>query len=188
MNDRDRLIEIIEQHCLLRTDTKMCMADKTVGSCSECLADHLLANGVIVPPCKVGDTVYRVSFVHKNITPLMVEGYIRNLVSWKVHCTHLIPSWRGNQKEHTYISFSSFGKKSVPHPRRSRKSVEGDAKMRHASYQTNFIDYIIEPNVNHTGNIRTLKNHVVKAKLQRCIKMLQSAAENVQHAKARTRR
>jgi hypothetical protein len=33
-----------------------------------------------------------------------------------------------------------------------------------------------------------LKNHVVKAKLQRCIKMLQSAAENVQHAKARTRR
>ena len=24
-------------------------------------ADYLLANGVIVPPCKVGDTVYRVS-------------------------------------------------------------------------------------------------------------------------------
>lgn len=60
--------------------------------------------------------------------------------------------------------------------------------MRHASYQTNFIDYIIEPTGNHPGNIRTLKNHVVKAKLQRCIKMLQSAAENVQHAKARTRR
>ena len=26
----------------------------------EYLTDHLLANGVIVPPCKVGDTVYRV--------------------------------------------------------------------------------------------------------------------------------
>ena len=25
----------------------------------EAIADHLLANGVIVPPCKVGDTVYR---------------------------------------------------------------------------------------------------------------------------------
>lgn len=24
------------------------------------VADHLIANGVIVPPCKVGDTVYRV--------------------------------------------------------------------------------------------------------------------------------
>lgn len=23
-----------------------------------CIADHLLSNGVIVPPCKVGDTVY----------------------------------------------------------------------------------------------------------------------------------
>jgi hypothetical protein len=27
---------------------------------SEALADYLLANGVIVPPCKVGDTVYMV--------------------------------------------------------------------------------------------------------------------------------
>lgn len=61
-------------------------------------------------PCKVGDMVYKVSFVHKNITQLKVEGFICNLISWKVHCTHLIPSWIGNQKEHVYISFSSFGK------------------------------------------------------------------------------
>ena len=27
---------------------------------AEPLADYLLANGVIVPPCKVGDTVYRI--------------------------------------------------------------------------------------------------------------------------------
>lgn len=60
--------------------------------------------------------------------------------------------------------------------------------MRHASYQTNFIDRIIEPKGNHTGNIHTLKNHVVKAKLQRCIKMLQSAAENVQHAKIKNKK
>jgi hypothetical protein len=34
----------------------------SVGGCArnwaEVIADHLLANGVIVPPCKVGDTVY----------------------------------------------------------------------------------------------------------------------------------
>ena len=66
---------------------------------------------VIELPCKVGDVVYKVSFVHKNITPLTVEGFLCNLSSWKVHCTHLIPSWVGNQKEHIYIAFSSFGKR-----------------------------------------------------------------------------
>lgn len=62
-------------------------------------------------PCKVGDIVYKISFVHKNITPLTVDGFLCNLSSWKVHCIHLIPSWVGNQKEHIYIAFSSFGKR-----------------------------------------------------------------------------
>jgi hypothetical protein len=43
---RDRLIELLEGKSI---DTK---ADV------EHIADYLLANGVIVPPCKVGDTVY----------------------------------------------------------------------------------------------------------------------------------
>lgn len=47
MTDRERLIELIQN---------------AVGGCAkhwaEIIADHLLANGVIVPPCKVGDTVY----------------------------------------------------------------------------------------------------------------------------------
>ena len=45
---RDRLVELINQ----RIDNKTW----TVAE----LADYLLANGVIVPPCKVGDTVYKV--------------------------------------------------------------------------------------------------------------------------------
>ena len=76
----------------------------------EAIADHLLAEGVIVPPCKVADVVYRVSFAHKTVEMLKVEGFVCNLTSRKVHCTHFMPSWLGNQKEHFYISFSSFGK------------------------------------------------------------------------------
>ena len=76
-------------------------------------------------PCKVGDMVYKVSFVHKNITPLKVEGFICNLVSWKVHCTHLIPSWIGNQKEHIYISFSSFGKNTFLTHEEAEEALEG---------------------------------------------------------------
>lgn len=43
MAERERLIELLAN------------ADSY---CQETLADYLLANGVIVPPCKVGETVY----------------------------------------------------------------------------------------------------------------------------------
>ena len=45
---RNRLIK------LLNTDMSGCDGDY-----AEELADYLIANGVIVPPCKVGDTIYQ---------------------------------------------------------------------------------------------------------------------------------
>lgn len=108
---KEKLIELLDNY---GDDIAFCdICDRPTDDCEACkneqLANHLLANGVIVPPCKVGQMVYKVSFVHKNVTTLKVEGFICNL-AWKAHCTHLIPSWIGNQKEHIYISFSSFGK------------------------------------------------------------------------------
>ena len=49
MTDRERLIDLMIE--AKRTDSE-------TGSFSEYLADYLLEHGVIVPPCKVGDTVY----------------------------------------------------------------------------------------------------------------------------------
>lgn len=43
---KDRLIELI------------CDCDIVIPYFAEKIADHLLANGVIVPPCKVGQTIY----------------------------------------------------------------------------------------------------------------------------------
>lgn len=54
---RDRLIELIEKEI----DTK------AAGINAEWLADYLLANGVIVPPCKVGDEVYLVGETTRQI-------------------------------------------------------------------------------------------------------------------------
>lgn len=59
---RDRLIELFKQKsCVYNECEKECsscgnfeMYDSTI----EHIADYLLENGVIVPPCKVGDTVY----------------------------------------------------------------------------------------------------------------------------------
>ena len=75
---RDRLIELI-----LNADTydsyacKLCAEEDA--SCEVCyakkLADYLLANGVIVPPCKVGDTVYVVD----GTTDDVVIGVITHL-------------------------------------------------------------------------------------------------------------
>ena len=49
-SDRDRLIELLDK---VRGIYFFAGDDNL-----NLLADHLLANGVIVPPCKVGETVY----------------------------------------------------------------------------------------------------------------------------------
>ncbi len=56
-NDRKRLIELIvnapKTPILING-----IASGKVYQSAEHIADHLLTNGVIVPPCKAGDTVY----------------------------------------------------------------------------------------------------------------------------------
>ena len=70
MTDRDRLIELLE--AVEKDPTITCPHFKTAITCKGCkytinnvmcnhtlrMVDYLLANGVIVPPCKVGDKVY----------------------------------------------------------------------------------------------------------------------------------
>jgi hypothetical protein len=64
MTDRERLIELIQN---------------AVNGCArhwaEVIADHLLANGVIAPPCKVGDTVYSFCDVFGAILPYVVQNF-----------------------------------------------------------------------------------------------------------------
>ena len=65
MTDRDRLIDLIanaDTHD--SSECKLCTKDNDACDCcyAEKLADHLLANGVIVPPCKVEDMVYQVKY------------------------------------------------------------------------------------------------------------------------------
>ena len=59
MTDRDRLIELL--------DIIIQPGQKTLGD----IADYLLANGVIVPPCKVGDKVYYI--INNTIQELKVS-------------------------------------------------------------------------------------------------------------------
>lgn len=59
---RERLLKLIKEADDICSKTKQCEGCIGFGKGEECvnflIADHLLANGVIVPPCKVGDVLY----------------------------------------------------------------------------------------------------------------------------------
>lgn len=61
---RNRLIELLDNNCGYCDEQK-----------AETLADHLLANGVIVPPCKVGDTVFAKQKWDEFVTEYQVTNF-----------------------------------------------------------------------------------------------------------------
>lgn len=65
---RERLIELIEKG---QFNYYASNGSNGIGH-NEYIADHLLANGVIVPPCKVGQTVWVIVDGFRN----PMEGYI----------------------------------------------------------------------------------------------------------------
>lgn len=65
---RDRLI------WLIKNAEKAFPKDKPVLDIEEFTADFLLANGVIVPPCKVGDKLYIVAGVSGKIVECTIIG------------------------------------------------------------------------------------------------------------------
>jgi hypothetical protein len=74
---RDRLIELIKDA------EKAFPKDKPVLDIEEFVAAHLIANGVIVPPCKVGDTVYYIEGAYYNSKRQTVRPIKVTEISWK---------------------------------------------------------------------------------------------------------
>jgi hypothetical protein len=65
---RDRLI------CLIKNAEKAFPKDKPVLDIEEFVADYILADGIIAPPCRVGDTLYVISQMKdKRILPFVNE-------------------------------------------------------------------------------------------------------------------
>lgn len=79
-SERKRLVELLKHECDVdgRYDGEgNCPGCKYNGmeDCSlQELADHLLNNGIVVPPCKVGQTVYIITEVSKTIWEGTVIG------------------------------------------------------------------------------------------------------------------
>ena len=81
MTERERLIELIKQ---AKKHTKNANSDIERNMI---FAEYLLANGVIVPPCKVGDTVYYISENPLNLSVQANTLYEADVV--RIVTTHL---------------------------------------------------------------------------------------------------
>lgn len=76
---RDRLIELLRKIKINGTQ----YSDFVL----EAIADHLLAAGVILPPCKVGDTVYALSQMRdKRVLPFINEYEVTSIEMGKKKC------------------------------------------------------------------------------------------------------
>ena len=79
MTDRDRLIELIqeaEDDYMVYEMGAQALAIGIFKSREEYITDHLIANGVIVPPCRVGDKLYILYSVTKEIEECDITGFI----------------------------------------------------------------------------------------------------------------
>lgn len=75
MSERERLIELL-QNCRIKTRVT---GDISYKSAYEKVADYLLENGVIVPPVKIGQTVYYMGGIYNGIRPIR-SGTIEGIV------------------------------------------------------------------------------------------------------------
>ena len=81
MTDRDKLIELYEKAVEEYEKTNKAQFRKSF------ICDYFLANGVIVPPCKVGDTVYYI--INKTIQEMKVldiKIYGNNYIVANANC------------------------------------------------------------------------------------------------------
>lgn len=89
------------------------------------LADYLLSNGVIVPPCKVGDTVYDIGGFSKimkaEVETITTDG--QEMSSVVVNPQKPYIRW--------FVNLKNINKTVFSHPRRSRTSIKGAKKMRY---------------------------------------------------------
>lgn len=70
MSERERLIELLKQDCHCKDEN--CSNCNSNGICfTHREADYLLENGIIVPPVKIGKTVYGIS--RGAIIPISVD-------------------------------------------------------------------------------------------------------------------
>ncbi len=118
---RDRLIELIEEAAQMWDENPL-------GSFDEVCADHLLANGVIVPPVNVGQTVWvcntRTGCVYRNaVVSIKTSGTGR-------HKNTITVEYHNKCGESSFRKFewAQIGKSVFRSREAAEKALEGGAE------------------------------------------------------------
>ena len=105
MNDRDKLIELLKKADDIASKKLIMDYDDAIAD----NADYLLANGVIVPPCKVGDWVWYVrdgkinkAKIEESIYSASKHGYFSE--DWRFH------AYNSSKKEEITFWLDDIGK------------------------------------------------------------------------------
>ena len=134
---RDRLIEL-----LLNSDPlhERDMDDDLVDGEIEAIADHLLANGVIVPPCKIGDEVYCIMakgglsgglvftgrIIKRKVDKLIYDGKC-----WEMMSDRVYPDYKdGNGLIYAYFDDLVFVSEEEANNRLKKILAVGDRMMK----------------------------------------------------------
>lgn len=112
-NQREKLIELIVNAKPYDSyECTICTKDDVACECcgAEKLADYLLANGIIVPPCKVGDKVYEWDYDFETDTDYVIESHV---------CGFAIMTEMG------IYPLRNFGKTVFPSKEDAEKALQG---------------------------------------------------------------
>ena len=125
MNQKERLVELLNNHCAVGYEGNDCTNPFT-DDCAECLADYILADGWMRPPCKVGDVLY---------VALPKCGFIRSLNVVGFHLGKF-PDLRGHKRKEyiiccsdyslTHIDVDKFDKTVFLNREDAEKALRGD--------------------------------------------------------------
>lgn len=96
---RDRLIALMRSIPNMESQCRGRAQGKTYLTAAH-IADHLLANGVIVPPCKVGDTVYSIVEGINNIV------FVGDVYEYTVGREHFV--FRSTRKGYLTLAFTEL--------------------------------------------------------------------------------
>ena len=79
MSEREKLIETKQSILKLikEAEAQFSGTGKALLDIEDYVAEYLAANGVIVPPCKVGDKVYRIDSFNNSVWEFEVDRLVR---------------------------------------------------------------------------------------------------------------
>jgi hypothetical protein len=133
MDAKNRLIELLEEVIAIQKSS-FGPDEPTL----ETVAGYLLANGVIVPPCRIGDTVWVANLTRQRVFPNKVHGIYLAGTSKYSNTMRLEHTNQFGEKSYRKFTWAQFGKNVF------FTEEEAEAKLRSGDDNDNLVKEMTE--------------------------------------------